>query len=99
MIDLKSVPTEALIAELSGRDGVERSSAGLYQPYSLIKKYDGQRGETSAACILIVRDNRSEEWRRFEPITEDLTELTKLCTSKNLNKEDIMLILNSVTIS
>lgn len=54
-MDLKSVSTQDLISELATRDGVERSSAGLYRPYQLTKKYTDQRGDVEAECILIIR--------------------------------------------
>lgn len=39
MTDLKKVPTEELVQELIGRDGIQTYSGGLYRQYAITTKY------------------------------------------------------------
>ena len=39
MTDLKKVPTEELVQELLGRDGVRNFSGGLYRKFAITAKY------------------------------------------------------------
>lgn len=53
-MNLKEITTQELIDELAAREGVEKASTGLYQPYQLIRKYAFERKEVIADCILII---------------------------------------------
>ena len=39
MTDLKKVPTEELVQELIGRDGIQTYSGGLYRRYAITTQY------------------------------------------------------------
>ena len=54
-MNLKEITTQELIAVLSTHIGVAMSRSGMYQPYELIKKYDGSN-EHIEARILIIND-------------------------------------------
>lgn len=83
---LKDIPTADLINELVSREGIRKLDTESGQ----LIKYTGER------CILVVQNNTPVEWRRFIPLKENLQPLMKLCKAKNLSKNDLELIVNSI---
>ena len=111
-MDLKNISTEDLINELKDRKEVDVYAGGLYRKFEVqIKsKYTNDRGfeKLPDYYTLIVidetemvrkRHTEGEIRRRFKLITEEERKKDKfneLMESKNLSREDLVLILTTI---
>ncbi|KNY24815.1 hypothetical protein Bccel_0072 [Pseudobacteroides cellulosolvens ATCC 35603 = DSM 2933] len=107
--NLKNVSTNDLIKELESREGIEKTTTGLYQPYRLTRKYCKDRNEISADLLIINLQLREKEslansqaeqdlFRRFTP-NKDTHELETLCREKNITRDDLLLICGTLSLN
>jgi len=93
MDKLTHLPTIELVEELEGRIGV--------QAFQVSKRIKLLVIEEEKEEVKIVKGSTEMIWRRFEIIAETKEEENKfleVLERKNLSREDLMLILNSIKV-